>query len=749
MLDFKETAFIPGTPLPLSIPLERYLPPISSNVYNRWLINHIEPGSWVLDPFGSHPWLPIETARTGYSILMACNNPIVRLITEVLCDPPGMQEYQAAISELLTLKRGDLRLEQSLQALYESTCPSCASAIQPEAFLWRKDEDEPFAKLITCPFCGDAGEKKLSLEDKERIRLIGNDPLFWRRAINRVAQEDEEISGLISEAVRVYLPRQLYFLMSLLNKTETIRMDDRKKVLIQAMLLHLFDKGNILWNWPVSRSRPKSLVSPSQFREDNLWLEIVNSHRIWTSNNSPVELTIWPALPSSPGICIFPGRLKDLGKLPPEKDIRAVLAVIPRPNQAFWTLSAIWSGWLWGRDSVTPLKSAIERRRYDWKWHTYALHSNNASLTSCVTKPTPYFAAVPELVPRFWAAVTASSCSTGFRIEGVSLRDQAEEAQITWEISGPKSIRSNILLNSLCEYSLSRIFAAVNEPLSYNHLHTHFFSTLAFYNFFEKKDPRGLSIYIDQAESTLHKIIGDPSLYRRYGSESQNLDSGLYWPKGEESFAILPLVDRVETAVFLYAEKNFRIRLEDTYTYICNLFPGVTTPSLPYVKSCIESYCTQTLPDYDYVFNEKERTINREKEVSELMEKISQLGERFGFITSGTRPLQWMDDKGHSVYDFYFARFATIGDDILKSTFSGGKRVIIFPGSRSALLSIKLKRDPRVLEKAQGWIFVKFRHIRKILELEGLILEYFSDLIERDPVSLEETGQPKIFDLSL
>ena len=55
--------------------------------------------------------------------------------------------------------------------------------------------------------------------------------------------------------------------------------------------------------------------------------------------------------------------IKSIFPLPPAVKAAAALAVLPRPNQAYWTLSAMWSGWLWGIEAVAPLHSALERIR--------------------------------------------------------------------------------------------------------------------------------------------------------------------------------------------------------------------------------------------------------------------------------------------------------------------------------------------------------------------------------------------------
>ncbi len=76
MVDLPEIPYIPGKPISQFIPLERYLPPVSEGIVGTWLQTHLNKEGWIIDPYGSHPWLPIEAARAGYKVLMACNNPI-------------------------------------------------------------------------------------------------------------------------------------------------------------------------------------------------------------------------------------------------------------------------------------------------------------------------------------------------------------------------------------------------------------------------------------------------------------------------------------------------------------------------------------------------------------------------------------------------------------------------------------------------------------------------------------------------
>ena len=70
--------------------------------------------------------------------------------------------------------------------------------------------------------------------------------------------------------------------------------------------------------------------------------------------------------------------------------------------------------------------------------------------------------------------------------------------------------------------------------------------------------------------------------------------------------------------------------------------------------------------------------------------------------------------------------------------------MIILPGSRARLLSYKLRRDPRLAKSAQGWHFLKFRHLRELAAQEGLSADAWLSAIAEDPLT-DEATQMQLF----
>jgi hypothetical protein len=70
--------------------------------------------------------------------------------------------------------------------------------------------------------------------------------------------------------------------------------------------------------------------------------------------------------------------------------------------------------------------------------------------------------------------------------------------------------------------------------------------------------------------------------------------------------------------------------------------------------------------------------------------------------------------------------------------------VLILPGSRARLLSLKLRRDPRLAEAVRGWRILKFRHLRDIAARQDMDLALWESLLDEDPLT-DEATQMQLF----
>src|SRR5512133_743649 len=267
--------YIPGMSLAEPGPLARFTPPLEEGVVSRWLPVHAPMGSWLLDPFGFSPRLFLEAARICYRVLFAVNNPITRFLLEASAKPPSELDFKAALADLAAAKKGEERLAAHLQSLYLTLCEKCGQQIQAESFIRHQGEIAPYARIYTCPHCGDTGEHAATHDDIERAkRIASTDSLHRSRAFERVAALDDEDRVYAEEAIQFYLPRPLYFLTTVINRIDNLNLNPDRKRALDALILVACDMGNTLWGYPSERPRPKQLNIPSQFREFNLWTQL-------------------------------------------------------------------------------------------------------------------------------------------------------------------------------------------------------------------------------------------------------------------------------------------------------------------------------------------------------------------------------------------------------------------------------------------------------------------------------------------
>ena len=471
--DFGTIPFIPGMPPTKPEPLARYYPPVDEGIVSVWLQKNVSGGSWVLDPFCASPRVALEAARAGYRVLVAANNPITRFVLEMLADPPKLGEIKAALAELASSYIGNERVEPHIRALYNTLCARCGQIVSAEAFIWEHGNPSPYMRSYTCPNCGDSGEHPCTPYDVELSSHFSSSGLHKARALERVVASTDQDRIHVEQALTVYIPRALYGLITIINKIQGLDISSSDQKYLTALLLHTFDQANALWRVPSQKERRRQLVIPRHFRENNIWLALEKGINMWSSRadvpEPSVPLTTWPELPpTTGGICVYEGRLRNFTDQIKDLEISSVCTVIPRPNQAFWTLSALWAGWLWGREAVGRFKSVLRRQRYDWAWHASALSSVFINLAKILSSSTPVFGLIGEAEPGFIGATLVAAGVAGCRLESIAVRPERDKAQIQWTSTSHPGITpiSSQLISTAIQSSKNYLEAKA-EPSSY------------------------------------------------------------------------------------------------------------------------------------------------------------------------------------------------------------------------------------------------------------------------------------------
>src|SRR5512145_2529323 len=467
-------------------PLNRFLPPVPESTARAFTTGLNLPGAWILDPFAATPRMTVEMARAGQRVLVTAGNPVSRFLLDLAAHPPKLTDLQAALADLSAARKEGQRLETHLQSLYLTKCENCGRELPAEAFLWESKSTTLTGRIYNC-VCGSGGEHPATHEDVENAaRWAQIDGLHRSRALERVAPRDDPDRPFAEEALGFYLPRAVYALGTIVNRLDGLSTSDERRRCMTALLLYAVDSANALWPHTSERPRPRQLTFPSVYRENNVWLALEAGVKAWASEEAPIPFSLWPEEPpESGGLCIFEGPLRELAPELGEIPLKAVVGALPRPNQAFWTLSALWSGWLWGQAAVGPFKAVLRRRRYDWQWHAEALKALFGYLVGVIPADCPFFAILAEAEPSFISAAFLAAHATGFEIDGLAMRTESEPIQILWkknQTTGSLAARRKQPLPLDANYTrkiLREILEAHAEPWPYLHLHALALAALA------------------------------------------------------------------------------------------------------------------------------------------------------------------------------------------------------------------------------------------------------------------------------
>lgn len=738
-----ELAYIPAFTGFLDPPLGRFLPPLPRGVVVEWLDANTQPGDLILDPLGANPMAALEAARGSRRVLFARNNPVIWLILEALASAPSEKQIRGVVSKLLLSRQMNETLDSHLQSIYATACVECGNRIQPQGFIWELNALAPTAKVYTCPQCGDAGERPVSSQDIHNLERLGKIGLHRIRAFQRVMQGGDYEKESIESALNCYLPRAIYVTMLLVNRLDGLVMEMAERKLIQAILLAAFDDATSLWHWPEKDHRHLQLTLPSRFIEKNLWLSLDSAPKTWASDGLPIPVSYWPKLPPREGgICLYQRRLADQKSLLKVEKPAALISVFPRPNQAFWTLSALWSGWLWGRKGVMPMRSALSRRRYDWHWFAQAISASFKPLTASLDPQTRAFGLFPQVTANFYLGLQAGMCIAGFESVGAAYRPADDLVQCQWKLtSNQTSLRDNNLRFLISDFLNKR-----GEPASFMEIILHCLTEISLAASLPLQvNTLGESLF-SQIQEEVTAILRDEQFAQSFKS---NLPGGSQWWLCDTGSSKPPLSERVEVFIRDLLHKSEPINNRDLERLLCGQFRGSQTPSAEFIRLCLESYADPTLNNvHSFLLQPEECQTRRDADLAEMRSILYTCTERLGIIReTDAESMVWKTQQGQ-ISHRYFLTIASALAEIVFSCISDEsvKNVIIFPGSRSRLINYRLKHDPRLEAKVEeNWHFAKFRTMRRLAQQEHLTHDLWNELIESDPPLWDPPAQFQLF----
>jgi hypothetical protein len=730
--------YISGTSPPPKLPLDRFLPPIPAGMASAWAKANLNKGDLILEPFGFNPLVPIELVKAGYPVLVAANNPIHAFLIRMLASAPQKEELVAALQDLAIEPKGDERMEPYIRSFYRVNCTDCGTQIEADAFLWKKGDDRPFAALVSCPNCGASGEQELDPSDPNSLEDLPPVRLHQARALNRITGKDDPLREQVMNALNTYPVRPLIVLQTIINKLDSLEQTPRRKDLLIALILYAADQGNTLWAYPSPRERPRQIVIPSVYQEKNLWKAMEDAIDAWQVFSEPVPVIGWNGeKPDQPALILFEGRLKELDPMPLSGTFPGIIPVIPRPNQAFWTLSALWTGWIWGHTAVEPIRSVLTRQRYDWNWHTNALRGIFQILHNLSSSNCKIFGLIAEMEPMLLLATLLAVDIVGCQLStfAQSIDDALAQCQVAVQTEMVNTIQPAEMLD-IARQKVFEYLQEKGESAHFEQIHAAAVTNLAHKNalavdiFLENEN-----LFTSETEHLLETLFEERGLLERVGGGIASHETGIWWLINPEN-PQPPLIDRLEQVIVRYLVQEGSVEAEQVKLAAYEALPGIFTPSHEDLINCLESYAELTKPgSHRWTLRESDRPDARKADIVSMRQSLTTIGQALEYAVEGEDPLFWYEPGVNDpIYSFHILASAIVEKHIRCDQSSAQTKILVIPGSRANLLAYKEERDPvlkTVLDR--DYVIVKFRLVRDLEANPLLSRELFKEQIMVDP----------------
>jgi hypothetical protein len=533
-------------------------------------------------------------------------------------------------------------------------------------------------------------------------------------------------------ALSVYTGRALFALITLISKFTQLEFNPNLIPAAEALLLYTFDACNALWTYPEGRLRPRRLSLSPQYIEKNVWHALEAAVEFWSSEETNIQVSHWPedGLPRTGMVAIFPGSARYLsGTLAPVVPKR-ILTALPRPNQAYWTLSALWAAWLWGRESAGPIKVALRRRRYDWYWHARALQAVFSKVRDVMEEGSPAITFMPEAEPGFIGASLLGMDGAGFMLDGSALRVGERQALFHWIVK-PTTTReiSESDLRIRIRNAVLGMLEMRGEPTTFMLLYAAVMRDLADGRYLAGMWESGWSNPLSVLMGKLETVLYNRDLFLQLGRATE-LERGIYWLLNSTE-AQDPLSDRVEDAVLRALRGKDGIKQEELFSIIYNKFCGFLTPDKGFVEHCMQSYAMLEPDGVTWKLREEDSFDSRQHDKEEIRSLLFEIGMKMGFNLSEGDEVIWSDHLDEPQFRFRIQETAKLGDALHSSGFP---ITFVLPGGRAVIIMDRIRRDPRLNEWLKsGPRIIKFRHIRRLATETTLTRENLNQRFTIDP----------------
>jgi hypothetical protein len=662
---------------------------------------HTQPGDVILDPFAGGLGVIQAALDLDRKVIAASFNPINALALRATL---WSTDARSAFTHLEDALKTAHRLHENVLKLYTALCPTCDKAVSAQHFIWDRERQQPIEKHVVCPVCGENAGPIEEDDFKELKKLDARGLPFWLLH-GRVIDKDHEDADRVSDVLDAYTPRAQAAFSDILLKFAALSEDDQSA--LRPALLATLDACTAL-HTPDEARYPSGLKPPARFIERNVWLELERQVALLKTSalSLPRVSTIDELFAAeAPAVCLQVLPARELTKRLPEKSIPLIVTHPPLPRPGFWSLSAVWGAWLWGKQSslVDHLLPLLSRKRTSWDWQWRGIGSALNVLNPALREEARIVMSYPA-EEAILDSVSLAAASAHQQIESL-VCDPLDGVRGTWraEQSVDQTAPGDALHRILAERAEPTHELVLRAGLLEAWGKSSKLAEIAQHTEGEQTPLAVLRGKIDQAWSALREI-----------------EPHRWWPKLPPVLS-RSLADRVElrTRDLLRAQAEWHG--DDLLHQLYRDFPGHLTPDRALVATVIHSYA-EDIRFVHIQLRAEDQAEARQAEVDEVCQLLREIGRRLGVAVKAAadaepRRMAW-STASETLYHFVIQATAEILPLLQEST-----GVLVIPGGRATLLQHKLARDARL--RGTQWQVLKFSSLRRAAQQADLTLQTF------------------------
>ncbi|MBI3052401.1 hypothetical protein HYY74_08190 [Candidatus Woesearchaeota archaeon] len=803
----------PHTPMYL---MHKYWARKPHNVVSEYIENYTKEGEIVLDPFcGSGP-TPIEAIKLGRKGIGVDLNPISAFVTRMTAMPVDVNSINKTFEEI------KVNCKNEINELYKTKCKKCGNFSIILATIWDREKKEPLELRYYCGNCKKRNAKKPDDDDlKLIIRIEKMDFPYWHPT-QRLAYNGEDFKEgthltNVDSVDKLFTKRNLVSLSILLNHIEKIK-DQKIKDIFQfafTSMSHLASRmcpvakpgGKGHW----SRFSATSFWSQHRYylpiisMESNVWMlfrsaveakqGIINGK---TDSNNKIkyykEAKKFEDLRDGANIFLKTHNALELTQIIPKNSVDYVFTDPPYGGAVqYFELSTLWASWLKldlnYKDEVTINK----QQNKDFDYYHKMLTAAFKQVYDVLKKGRYMTVTFHSTDIKVWTSIIKAVVLAGFDLEKIVYQPPARPSakgllQPYGSAVGDYYIRfkkpdtdrklsegqvSEERYERVVVEAAKRILAERGEPTIYQYILNGIIVEL--------KQEGALLSGKKNPDEVMKEHLDDEFTFVNVKDEKGKPVGKKWWfkdPKSVPYLELVPLGDRIETAIVDVLHSKIKVSFDDVLQEIFIKFPNALTPDTQDIMGLLKEYA-DAAPDGKWALKPSVKV--RESEHSKMVYILGIIGQRAGFdvwiglreqgdsynkvklaslinnkrlnfrfipVTNLDRVKQidviWLDD-GRIKYEFEVENTTAITEAIVRGSnipHNTIKRLIIIPKEREKLLYRKLE-EPMLKESLarDNWQFIFYNDLENFysnnLHKKEILIQSFEKVFRMPKKDME------------